>query len=120
MTHLLQSDAMVSVLMDKTAETYRAITSPGGGGTRLGDIDEYARTTGGPVLNTGTKDVPENLALLLDRVRGRYTLGYKPAAGASQGKFRKFSLRIRPEFLSEHPDLRKQGLVVMTKSGYYR
>jgi VWFA-related protein len=120
MTHLLQSDAMVSVLMDKTAETYRAITSPGGGGTRLGDIDEYARTTGGPVLNTGTKDVPENLALLLDRVRARYTLGYKPAAGASQGKFRKLSLRIRPEFLSEHPDLRKQGLIVMTRSGYYR
>jgi VWFA-related protein len=120
MTRLLQSDAMVSVLIDRTAETYRAMTSAGRSGTRLGDIDEYARATGGPVLNTGPKEVPESLALLIDRVRARYTLGYKPAAGASQRKFRKLSLRIRPEFLSEHPDVRKQGIVVMTRSGYDR
>jgi VWFA-related protein len=120
MTRLLQSGAVVSVLIDRTTETYRAITASGPGGTRLGDIDEYARTTGGPVLSTGTKEVPENLALLIDRVRARYTLGYKPTAAESQGKFCKMSLRVRPEFLSEHPEVRKQGLVVMTRSGYYR
>jgi VWFA-related protein len=120
MTRLLQSDAVVSVLIDRTAETYRAITAPGRGGARLGDIDEYARATGGPVLSTGTKEVPENLALLIDRVRARYTLGYKPAPVESQGKFCKLSLRLRPEFLSEHLEVRKQGLVVMTRSGYYR
>jgi hypothetical protein len=86
----------------------------------VGDIDEYARATGGPVLNTGTKDVPENLALLIDLVRARYTLGYKPTSAGSQGKFFKLSLRVSPEFLSEHPEVRKQGLVVMTRSGYYR
>ena len=120
MTRLLQSGAVVSVLIDRTAETYRAMTTQGRGGTRVGDIDEYARATGGPVLNTGTKDVPENLALLIDRVRARYTLGYKPAHAESQGKFCKLSLRIRPEFLIEHPEVRKQGFVVMTRSGYYR
>ncbi len=120
MSRLLQSDAVVSVLIDRTAETYRAITAPGRGGARLGDIDEYARATGGPVLSTGTKEVPENLALLIDRVRARYTLGYKPAAAESQGKFCKLSLRISPEFLSDHPEARKQGFVVMTRSGYYR
>ncbi len=120
MTRLLQSDAVVSVLIDRTAETYRAMTAPGRGGTRLGDIDEYAKATGGPVLSTGTKEVPENLALLIDRVRARYTLGYKPAPAESQGKFCKLSLRLRPEFLSEHPEVRKQGIVVMTRSGYYR
>jgi VWFA-related protein len=120
MTRLLQSDAVVSVLLDRTAETYRAITTAGRGGTRLGDIDEYAKATGGPVLSTGTKEVPENLALLIDRVRARYTLGYKPGPAESQGKFCKLSLRVRPEFLSEHPEVRKQGLVVMTRSGYYR
>ena len=86
----------------------------------MGDIDEYARATGGPVLSTGTKEVPENLALLIDRVRARYTLGYKPIAGESHGKFCKLSLRVSPEFLSEHPEVRKQGVVVMTRSGYYR
>jgi VWFA-related protein len=120
MTRLLQSDAVVSVLLDRTAETYRAITTAGRGGTRLGDIDEYAKATGGPVLSTGTKEVPENLALLIDRVRARYTLGYKPGPAESQGKFCKLSLRVRPEFLSDHPEVRKQGLVVMTRSGYYR
>jgi VWFA-related protein len=119
-TRLLQSGAVVSVLIDRTAETYRAMTTQGRGGTRVGDIDEYARATGGPVLSTGTKDVPENLALLIDRVRARYTLGYKPAHAESQGKFCKLSLRIRPEFLIEHPEVRKQGFVVMTRSGYYR
>jgi hypothetical protein len=120
MTRLLQSGAVVSVLIERTAETYRAITASGAGGTRVGDIDEYARSTGGPVLSTGTKEVPENLALLIDRVRARYTLGYKPAAAETQGKFCKLSLRMSPEFLSEHPEVRKQGLVVMTRSGYYR
>jgi VWFA-related protein len=120
MTRLLQSGAVVSVLIDRTAETYRAITASGAGGTRLGDIDEYARATGGPVLNTGTKEVPENLALLIDQVRARYTLGYKPTAAESQGKFCKLSLRLSPEFLAKHPEVRKQDLVVMTRSGYYR
>ena len=120
MTRLLQSGAVVSVLIDRTTETYRAITAAGPGGTRLGDIDEYARATGGPVLSTGTKEVPENLALLIDRVRARYTLGYKPTPANSQGKFCKLSLRVSPEFLSGHPEVRKQGLVVMTRSGYYR
>ena len=120
MTRLLQSDAVVSVLLERTAETYRAITSSGRGGTRVGDIDEYAKATGGPVLSTGTKEVAENLSLLIDRVRARYTLGYKPTSGESRGKFCKLSLRVRPEFLSEHPEVRKQGIVVMTRSGYYR
>jgi hypothetical protein len=86
----------------------------------VGDIDEYARATGGPVLDTGTTEVPENLALLIDRVRARYTLGYKPGPAEPQGKFCKLTLRVSPEFLSEHPDVRKQGVVVMTRSGYYR
>jgi VWFA-related protein len=120
MTRLLQSDAVVSVLIDRTAETYRVMTAPGRGGTRVGDIDEYAGATGGPVLSTGTKEVPENLALLIDRVRARYTLGYKPDPAESRGKFCRLSLRVSPEFLSEHPEVRKQGVVVMTRSGYYR
>src|SRR6202021_2184104 len=36
MTSLLQSGAVVSVLIDRTADTYRAITAPGGGGARVG------------------------------------------------------------------------------------
>ena len=120
MTRLLQSGAVVSVLIERTAETNRAITSSGFGGTRIGDIDEYAKATGGPVLNTSTRDAPEHLALLLDEIRARYTLGYKPTQVEPPGKFCKLSLRLSPEVAGEHPELRKQGLLVSTRSGYYR
>jgi VWFA-related protein len=120
MTRLLQSEAVVSVLIERTAETNRAIMSSGFGGTRIGDIDEYAKATGGPVLNTGTRDAPERLALLLDEIRARYTLGYKPTQVEPPGKFCKLSLQLRPQVAGEHPELRKQGLLVSTRSGYYR
>src|SRR5271170_4680734 len=97
MTRLLQSGAVVSVLIERTAETNRAIMSSGFGGTRIGDIDEYAKATGGPVLNTSTRDAPEHLALLLDEIRARYTLGYKPTQVEPPGKFCKLSLRLSPE-----------------------
>jgi VWFA-related protein len=119
MTRLLQSGAVVSVLIERTAETNRAIMSSGFGGTRIGDIDAYAKATGGPVLNTGTRDAPERLALLLDVIRARYTLGYKPTQVEPPGKFCKLSLRLSPEVADEHPELRKQGLLVSTRSGYY-
>jgi Ca-activated chloride channel family protein len=120
MTRLLQSGAVVSVLIERTAETNRAIMSSGFGGTRIGDIDEYAKATGGPVLNTGTRDAPEHLALLLDEIRARYTLGYKPTQVEPPGKFCKLGLRLSPQVADEHPELRKQSLLVSTRSGYYR
>jgi len=120
MTRLLQSDAVAAALIDRTVETNRAIMASGLGGTRVGDIDEYAKATGGPVLSTGSKEAPDRLALLIDQIRARYTLGYKPTRAESQGKFCKLSLRLSPEVLNEHPELRKPGLIVITKSGYYR
>jgi VWFA-related protein len=122
MISLLQSGAVVSALIDRTAETSRVIMASGmgAGGTRVGDIDEYAKATGGPVLSTGTKEAAERLALLIDQIRARYTLGYKPTRIQLQGKFCKLSLQLSPEFLREHPELPKSGFVVLTKSGYYR
>jgi hypothetical protein len=90
----------------------------GAAGTRVGDIDEYAKATGGPVLSTGTKEAADRLTLLIDQIRARYTLGYKPTRVQPQGKFCKLSLQLSPELLGEHPELRKS--MVLTKSGYYR
>jgi VWFA-related protein len=120
MDSLLQSGAVVSVLLDRTAETNRAILSAGSNGTRLGDIDEYARATGGPVLNTSAKDAPERLATLIDLIRARYTLGYRPSSVESTNKFRKLSLQLGADALREHPELHKRDLLVLTRSGYYR
>jgi VWFA-related protein len=120
MNRLLQSGAVVSALICRTAETNRVIMASGMGaaGTRVGDIDEYAKATGGPVLSTGTKEAADRLTLLIDQIRARYTLGYKPTRVQPQGKFCKLSLQLSPELLGEHPELRKS--MVLTKSGYYR
>jgi hypothetical protein len=120
MDNLLQSGAVVSVLLDRTAETTRAILSAGFNGTRVGDIDQYARATGGPVLNTSAKDAPERLATLIDLIRSRYTLGYRPSSAGSGNKFRKLSLQLSADALREHPELRRGDLLVLTRSGYYR
>jgi VWFA-related protein len=117
---LLQSGAVVSVLIDRTAETNRAIASAGLNGTRVGDFEQYARATGGPVLNTTSQDAPERLAMLIDLIRARYTLGYRPSRVESANKFCKLSLELSVEALREHPEVRKRDLVVVTKSGYYR
>jgi VWFA-related protein len=120
MIRLLQSGAVVSALIERTAETNRVIVSSGMGaaGTRIGDIDEYAKATGGPVLSTGTREAADRLELLIDEIRARYTLGYRPTRVETQGKFCKLSLQLGPGLLREHPELRKS--IVLTKSGYYR
>jgi VWFA-related protein len=122
MTRLLQSGAVVSALIDRTAETSRAIveSAMGGAGTRVGDIDQYAKATGGLVMSTSTREAADRLALLIDQMRARYTLGFKPTRVEPPGKFCKLSLRLNPEFLRDHHELRKSDFVVLTKSGYYR
>jgi VWFA-related protein len=119
MYSLLQSGAVVSVLVDRTAETGRAIMSMGLEGARLGDIDRYARATGGPVLETSTKDAPGRLAMLLDLIRARYTIGYRPNRAVGPNRFCKLSLKVNPDVRSD-PSERKHDLVVLTESGYYR
>jgi VWFA-related protein len=120
MLRLVQSGAVVALLIDRTAETNRAIVSSGMTGTRLGDFDQYAKATGGPILNTSTKDAAAHLSLLLDQIRSRYTLGYKPARVEPDGKFCKLGVQLTPEFFRDNPELRKQGLVVLARAGYYR
>jgi VWFA-related protein len=120
MMRLVQSGAVVALLIDRTAETNRAIMASGMNGTRLGDFDQYAKATGGPILSTSTKEAAAHLSLLIDQLRSRYTLGYKPARVAAPGKFCKLGLQLSPEFFRDNPELRKQGVVALTKAGYYR
>src|ERR1700722_18980830 len=112
MMRLFQSGAVVALLIDRTAETNRAISTSGMTGTRLGDFDQYAKATGGPNLSTNTKQAADHLSLLIDQIRSRYPLGYKPAHVEPQGKFCKLGLQLTPEFFRDNPELRKQGLVV--------
>jgi VWFA-related protein len=113
MMRLFQSGAVVALLIDRTAETTRAIATSGMAGTRLGDFDQYAKATGGPILSTTTKDAAGHLSLLIDQIRSRYTLGYKPVRVEPEGKFCKLGVQLSPE-------LHKQGFVILARTGYYR
>jgi len=120
MYSLIQSGAVVALLIERTAETNRAIMSAGLTGVRMGDFEQYAHATGGPVLTTSASDAPERLAALIDLIRARYTLGYRPSRAEPANRFCKLSLQLRDGALRDHPDLHKRDVVVVTRSGYYR
>ncbi len=124
---LLRSGVVVSALIDRSAKTDALIAATDANplafviaGIHVGDIRRYADLTGGPVLNTSTKEVAGRLALLIDQLRNRYTLGYKPVTSKPEGTFCKLQLELRPEVYRDHPDLKKKDIMVRTKRGYYR
>jgi VWFA-related protein len=78
-----------------------------------GDVYRYAQQTGGEVAESNAKRMPQKLADMIDSIRARYTIGYKPASAATG--FREIQLRLAPE--SEH---RFGRVNVVAKKGYYR
>jgi hypothetical protein len=90
-------------------------------GARLGDINRYADMTGGPILNTNKKEVGTRLAELIDQLRERYTLGYKPLTARPSGTYCKLHLAVSGAAYKEHPDqLKGGGVLVRMRQGYYR
>jgi hypothetical protein len=87
-------------------------------GARTGDVRKYAELTGGPVLDTSKKEIAARLAELVDQIRLRYTIGYKPSIAKPEGTYCKLQLKLAPEALKARADLRK--LRVYTRQGYYR
>ena len=123
---LLRSGVVVSALIDRPPETDAFIAAMDANpfafvvGGRIGDVRKYAEATGGPVLNTSKKEVAARLAMLIDQVRNRYTLGYKPVTAKPEGTFCKLQLELQPEVFKDHPNLRRKDVIVRTKRGYYR
>lgn len=121
---LLHSGVVVSALIDRTAATDFTILAANANplammfGGRTGDIRKYAELTGGPVLDTSKKEVAARLAELVDQIRLRYTIGYKPSTSKPEGTFCKLQLQLSPDALKTRPALRK--LTVHTRQGYYR
>jgi VWFA-related protein len=121
---LLHSGVVVSELIERTAATDALIVAADATpfamifGARTGDIHKYADLTGGPVLNTSKKEAADRLAALIDELRGRYTLGYKPSTAKPQGTFCKVQLRLSPDARKDYAD--ERNVVIRTESGYYR
>jgi len=104
-----QSDLSVSGesgLMSKPAE--RMLYPPG-------EVYKYASVTGGQVIEFKKKELNEKLALLIDDLRMRYTLGYHPSTQKLKGKYCTIKVKLAPE-------ARKTlgSVVVEARRGYYR
>lgn len=65
-------------------ELYRATEAGARKKNPAGDVHKYAELTGGMVLGIG-KSVRARLAEIIADIRGRYTLGYRPADSKPAG-----------------------------------
>lgn len=75
-------------------------------------VNKFVEQTGGEIVGANKKEVDEKLGLVIDRLRARYAIGFRPADGADEG--------LRPvEIKLSGPTKRKDKLIVMTKRGYY-
>jgi VWFA-related protein len=124
-TKLLRSGVVVAALIDRSAKTdaFLAVTdvSPLSfiAGGRLGDINRYADATGGPVLKSSKKEITARLSELLDQLRERYTLGYKPSTAETPGSFCKLEVSLTAAAY-QRTNVRKRDLLVRAKRGYFR
>ena len=104
-----QSDLSVSeesTLMSTPAE--RMLHPPG-------EVYKYASVTGGQVIEFKKKELKEKLALLIDDLRMRYTLGYHPSAQKPKGKYCTIKVKLAPETKKTIGNV-----VVEARQGYYR
>lgn len=79
-----------------------------------GDVFRYAEQTGGEVAESSAKRMPQKLAAIIDSIRARYTLSYKPDPSSVTG-FREIRLRLAPA-----TEQRVGKVNVVAKKGYYR
>ncbi|MGZ4889985.1 MAG: hypothetical protein ACXWBH_12430, partial [Candidatus Angelobacter sp.] len=104
-----QSDLSVngeSALRAKPAE--RMLHPPG-------EVYKYAAATGGQVIEFKKKELKEKLALLIDDLRLRYSLGYHPSGQKPKGTYCVIKVKLAPEVKKA-----MGNVVVEARQGYYR
>ena len=80
-----------------------------------GDARKYAELTGGQVVGLRGKQPAERLAQLIDELRARYTIAYRPSDPQPPGAFRKIRVELVPS-----RNLRPKEWTVLARQGYYR
>ncbi len=80
-----------------------------------GDAKKYAELTGGQAVGMRGKQPEERLAELIDELRARYTIGYRPMESQSPGTFRRVRVDLAPGGA-----LRTKEWKILTREGYYR
>jgi Ca-activated chloride channel family protein len=76
-------------------------------------VNKYVEETGGEVLGADKKEVDAKLSEVIDRLRARYAIGFRPSNSTEEGKFRPVTIKIL------QTTGRKEKPIVLTKRGYY-
>lgn len=108
---LLRSGAVVSALIEKSSLH---------GSGRFGDVERFASITGGPVLYATETDAAARFATLLDALRARYTLGYKPTEAQPAGTVCRLRVELSPLFWASHPEWKPRDVTVRARQSYLR
>jgi len=116
---LTRSGAVVSVLIERSAATDAQLPLMPLFG-HVGEINRYAELSGGPVLHTARADVARNLAALIDILRHRYTLGFKPTVAKPPGTLCHLTLTLSPAYLAAHPNLPHRAILIRSRQTYQR
>lgn len=80
-----------------------------------GDAHKYAELTGGFAAGMRGTGVQERLVQVIDSLRGRYTIGYRPTEDQAPGTFCRVKVALAPG-----APLRPREWRVLARAGYYR
>ena len=107
LSDLFQSGSVVYGLLVNTSNPYASLN-----GSYHRGVDRYVEQTGGEVVASKDKDVAGKLALLIDHLRLRYAIGFRPTDNSDDNKFRAVEIKIAA-------NQGKDKKVVLTRRGYY-
>jgi len=118
--HLLQTSTVVCSLVKKSEQSAegesRLMSKPA---ERMlhppGEVYKYAAATGGQVIEFKQKELQQKLAMMIDDLRMRYSLGYHPSTQKPKGKYCAIKVRLAPEAKKS-----LGNVVVEARQGYYR
>jgi len=76
-------------------------------------VNHFVEQTGGEILGASKNEVDAKLGVIIDRLRARYALGFRPTNPAGAGEFHPIEIKI------SSVKKRKEKPLVLTKRGYY-
>ena len=77
-------------------------------------VNKYAEETGGEVMGADKKEVDDKLGVMIDRLRARYAIGFRPSDVSENEQFRPVKITISTT------KKRKEKPIVLTRRGYYQ
>ena len=108
---LLRSGVVVSALVERSSLH---------GTGRFGDVEHFAETTGGSVVYATAGDAAAKLGTLLDALRARYTLGYRPADTKPDGTMCRLRVGLSAAFFAAHPEVKAKDVLLRSRESYVR